>query len=139
MINELEIEVSAVDIDELGHVNNARFLEYFERGRVDWYNRCGDFLDATRKPRLGTVVVNINVNFRLECFEGDRLKVYTRPRSRGRRSYVLAQRIESEAGDIVADAEVTSVVMDLDARRTVSMPEVLAQQFGPAPGAPAGE
>lgn len=70
MINELEIEVSADHIDELGHVNNARFLEYFERGRIDWYNCGGDFPDPKRRPRLGTVVVNVNVNFRRECFSG---------------------------------------------------------------------
>jgi len=69
MINELEIEVLSGHIDELGHVNNARFLEYFERCRIDWYNRCGDFLDSTKKPQLGTVVVNINVNFRREFLE----------------------------------------------------------------------
>ena len=129
MINELEIEVSSGHIDELGHVNNARFLEYFERGRIDWYNRCGDFLDSTKKPRLGTVVVNINVNFRRECFRGDRLRVVTRPLSRGRKGYVLAQRIVNAGGEVAADTEVTSVVMDLDARQTVAMPDVLAEQF----------
>lgn len=129
MINELEIEVSADHIDELGHVNNARFLEYFERGRIDWYNCCGDFPDPKRRPRLGTVVVNINVNFRRECFRGDRLRVVTGPLSRGRKSYVLAQRLLNAGGDVVADAEITSVVMDLDTRRTVAMPDVLARQF----------
>lgn len=129
MINELEIEVSAAHIDELGHVNNARFLEYLERGRIDWYNHCGEFLNLTGEPRLGTVVVNINVNFRRECFEGDRLKVVTRPLSRGGKSYVLAQRVETAAGELAADAEVTSVVMDLDSRQTVAMPIALARQF----------
>lgn len=129
MINELEIEVLAEHIDELGHVNNARFLEYLERGRIDWYNRCGDFMNLTGKPRLGTVVVNINVNFRRECFAGDRLTVVTGPKSRGEKSYVLCQQINTAQGQRAADAEVTSVVMDLDARRTVAMPEPLARQF----------
>lgn len=130
MINEVEIEVSADHIDELGHVNNARFLEYFERGRIDWYNCCGEFLDAANRPRLGTFTVNINVNFRRECFRGDRLRVVTRPLSRGNRSYVLGQQIVNARGEVVADAEVTSVVMDLDARQTVAMPGELARQFG---------
>lgn len=129
MINELEIEVSADHIDELGHVNNARFLEYFERGRIDWYNCCGGFPDPKRRSRLGTVVVNINVNFRRECFRGDRLRVVTGPHSRGRKSYVLAQRILNAGGEVVADAEITSVVMDLDTRRTVAMPDVLARRI----------
>lgn len=129
MINELEIEVSADHIDDLGHVNNARFLEYLERGRIDWYNRCGNFPDPADRRHLGTVVVNININFRRECFEGDRLRVVTRPLSRGRKSYVLGQQLLNASGDVVADAEVTSVIMDLDARQTVALPDVLARQF----------
>ncbi len=136
MINELEIEVSAEHIDELGHVNNARFLEYLERGRIDWYNRCGEFMNPAGKPRLGTVVVNINVNFRRECFAGDRLTVVTGPKSRGEKSYVLCQHINTSQGQRAADAEVTSVVMDLDARRTVAMPDSLARQFDSAAGKP---
>jgi len=53
----------------------------------------------------------------------------TRPLSRGRKSYVLTQRIVNAVGELAADTEVTSVVMDLDARQTMAMPDVLAEQF----------
>jgi thioesterase-3 len=129
MINELELEVSAAEIDGLGHVNNARFLEYLERGRVGWYNQCGLFDEASPDPRLGTVVVNINVNFRLECFQGERLRVITRPRSKGKKSYLIYQEIRNANDRLVADAEVSSVVMDLDTRQTVAIPEILARHF----------
>jgi acyl-CoA thioesterase FadM len=42
---------------------------------------------------------------------------------------VLAQCILNDGGEVVADAEVTSVVIDLDARKTTPMPGVLAKQF----------
>ncbi len=129
MLDQVEIEVSQSDIDELGHVNNARFLEYFERGRIRWYNSIGLFDDSSFDGRLGTVVVSIKINFRRECFAGDRLNVRTSPRSRGNRSYVLKQEIRDPSGELVSDAEVTSVVMDLDTRATIDMPAVLANQF----------
>lgn len=128
---EVEIEVPRRDIDELGHVNNARFFSYFERGRIDWYNSIGLFSAHSLPVRLGTVVVSITVNYRRECFEGDRLKVFTVPRSRGNRSFVLHQEIRRPSGELVADADVTSVVMDLDARRVVDMPATLSDMFGP--------
>ena len=134
MINELELEVSAAEIDSLGHVNNARFLEFLERGRVGWYNQCGLILEASSGRRLGTVVVN-NVNFRLECFEGECLRVVTRPQARGKKSYLLYQEIRNATNQLVTDAEVTSVVMDLDSRQTVAIPEVLARHFGGASSA----
>lgn len=129
MLNQVEIEVSENDIDELGHVNNARFLEYFERGRLRWYNSIGLLTGPSSGGRLGTVVVSMKINFRRECFQGDRLSVHTAPRSRGNRSYVLYQEIRNVSGELVSDAEVTSVVMDLDQRLIVDMPAGLAEQF----------
>ncbi len=133
MLNQVEIEVSERDIDELGHVNNARFLEYFERGRIRWYNSIGLFGDSSIGGRFGTVVVCIKINYRRECFKGDLLRVRTVPQSRGKRSYVLHQEIRNDAGDVVSDAEVTSVVMDLDLRKTIDMPAELADRFANKP------
>jgi YbgC/YbaW family acyl-CoA thioester hydrolase len=129
MLDQVEIEVSESDIDELGHVNNARFLEYFERGRIRWYNSIGLFGDSSFGGRFGTVVVCIKINYRRECFEGDLLRLRTEPHSKGKRSYVLYQEIRNHAGDLVSDAEVTSVIMDLELRKTVDMPAELADRF----------
>ncbi len=129
MVDQVEIEVSESDIDELGHVNNARFLEYFERGRIGWYNSIGLFSDSSFDGRLGTVVVGIKINFRRECFAGDHLRVHTAPRSKGNRSFVLFQEILNGSGELVSDAEVTSVVMDLDLRATIDLPVKLSNQF----------
>ena len=133
MLDQVEIEVSEADIDELGHVNNACFFEYFERGRVRWYNSIGLFSDSSPGARFGTAVVSMKVNFRRECFEGDLLSVRTTPQSKGNRSYVLYQEILNDSGDLVADAEVTSVVMDLDSRKPIDMPAALADQFNNQP------
>jgi thioesterase-3 len=129
MLDQVEIEVSDSDIDELGHVNNARFVEYFERGRIHWYNSTALFSDPSLRGRLGTVVVSMKINFRRECFQGDRLTVRTAPKSKGNRSYVLYQEIRNDAGEPVADAEVTSVLMDLDRRSSIDLPASLAEQF----------
>ena len=129
MLDQVEIQVSAGDIDELGHVNNARFVEYFERGRVHWYNSIALFRDPSFHGRIGTVVVSMKINFRRESFRGDRLAVRTDPRSKGNRSFVLYQEILNDTGELVADAEVTSVLMDLAVRSSIDLPPVLAEQF----------
>jgi YbgC/YbaW family acyl-CoA thioester hydrolase len=131
MISKIDLCVQESDIDELGHVNNARFLEYFEHGRSDWYNRCDPALNNLADYSLGTVVVNIDINYRRECFSGAQLSVITRPRSRGRTSYMLHQEIVDHEGRCVCDAKVTSVVMEMSTRKTASLPESLANQFDP--------
>ena len=129
LTSKIELRVSEHEIDELGHVNNARFLEYFERGRMDWYNRCDPELNKPADRHLGTVVVNIDVNFRRECFAGDRLSILTRAESLGRKSYVLQQKILARDDQCVSDARVTSVVMDMSTRKVVALPFALARQF----------
>jgi thioesterase-3 len=129
LVSRIDLSVQESEIDELGHVNNARFLEYFERGRMDWYNRCDPALNNNTGPHLGTVVVNIDINYRRECFSGDRLIVVTRAHTRGRTSYVLDQEIYASDGQCVCDAKVTSVVMDMGTRKVAPLPEKLAKQF----------
>ena len=125
----ISVRVSSSEIDDLGHVNNARFLDYFERGRRHWYNQHTPTLSADAGVVAGTVVVNINVNFRRECFAQEVLSVTTRPQRRGGRSFVFDQEIFNEAGEAVADASVTNVLMDMGTREVIALPDSLARHF----------
>jgi thioesterase-3 len=129
LLSSISLRVQSQELDELGHVNNARFLEYLERGRMDWYNRCDAALNKAAEQYLGTVIVNIDINYRRECFCDALLSVVTKPYTRGRTSYVLLQEIYDHENQCVCDAKVTSVVMDMNTRKTVSMPNSLARQF----------
>ncbi|NIR29747.1 MAG: acyl-CoA thioesterase [Gammaproteobacteria bacterium] len=129
MQSVITVEVLPGDIDDLGHVNNAKFLEYIEHGRRDWYNRAVPQFEQLMARGLGTVVVNVNINFLRESFQGDRLSVVTYPLRRGRTSYVLRHEISNQHGNPVADAEVTSVVMDREARKAAPVPPELARVF----------
>jgi len=129
LVSRISLRVQEREIDSLGHVNNARFLDYLERGRTDWYNRCDPTLNKPAEQHLGTVIVNININYRRECFGDTRLSVVTEAHTRGRTSYVLHQEIYDHEDQRVCDAKVTSVIMDMSTRKTVPMPDSLARQF----------
>lgn len=73
--HQYPIEVSARHLDELGHVNNARYFEFFELGRTTWYDD-GGFTAARHDAGItngDTVVANINCDFLRECRRGERL------------------------------------------------------------------
>ena len=129
MISTISLRVQEHELDDLGHVNNARFLDYLERGRMDWYNRCEPTLNQPAEHYLGTVIVNIDINYRRECFCDARLSLVTKAYTRRRTSYVLLQEIFDHEGRCVCDAKVTSVIMDMSTRKTVCMPDSLAGQF----------
>lgn len=124
------VQVRPADFDPLNHVNNAKYLEFLEIGRTEWYHRVG--FGAEEKKRLGvdTVQVNININFRREIGPTDMVKVVTRPLRRGRTSFVLHQEIRSVDDTVLyADATVTSVVFDLKSRAKHPLPPNFAACF----------
>jgi YbgC/YbaW family acyl-CoA thioester hydrolase len=129
MKSSLDIVVRSTEIDVNGHVNNAKYLEYLEWGREEWYESAGFHYDVFTQMGLHTVTVNININYRKECRQGDRLTIVTRPERVGRSSYVLKQEIFNERGELCADALVTSVTMDIRTRRSREVPESFRKLF----------
>jgi thioesterase III len=132
-INEpvaVETVVRCTEIDVNGHLNNAKFVEYLEWGREEWYECHGFGYDRLGELAAITVVVNISLNYRQPCHQGDQLRIVTSPHQRGRTSFALAQRIERRSdGTIVADGVVTLVTVDSDTRRAVPLPEEFAGLF----------
>ncbi len=124
----LDAVVRCTEIDVNGHVNNAKYVEYLEWGREEWYDRHGFTYERLRDMGAVTVVVNVNLNYRRPCHQGDRLRIVTWPRRRGRTSFVLAQRVE-RAGEVVADADVTLVITDPATGRSRPLPEEFAKLF----------
>ena len=125
----LEIVVRCTEIDVNGHVNNAKYVEYLEWGREEWYDRQGFPYDRLLELGVITVVVNLNLNYRQPCHQGDQLRVVTWPKRHGRTSFVVGQRIERADGTIAADGVVTLVTVDPDTFRAIPLPEEFARLF----------
>lgn len=128
MMSELQIEVIPEHTDELGHLNHVKAIEYLQRGRLNLYDLCG-LRPAEGVDVFGTVVVNVNINFRKEFFLGDTVKVITRPISIGKKSFIVGQEIFRPDGQVGIDGMVTSVVMDMATRTIVNVPNILAKHF----------
>jgi YbgC/YbaW family acyl-CoA thioester hydrolase len=126
---ELIIEVGHAHTDELGHLNHVTAVRFLEQARYAWYEACGLF-DAAL-GRFGTVVVNINYDYRRECFLGERLRIASRGVSMGTRSMVIAHDIVKADDTIAIEGRATSVVMDLAARRIVAVPACVARYLAP--------
>jgi thioesterase-3 len=129
MKTAIQIEVRPTELDNMGHVNNAKFLEYMEWSREDWYNKAGLPFDTFTALGLGTVTVNININYRKEARLGQHLTVSTEPIRKRRTSFVLKQVIINANEELVADAEVVIVTIDLQSRKASPLPDALAKMF----------
>jgi len=124
MINRLDIEVRSTELDAMAHVNNAKYLEYLEWGRFAWLEQSALGLDFYGRGGLGTVIVNINIDYRSEATLGDRLRIETRLVALGRSSLRIAQTIY-KAETVVCDATITAVIFDTTRRESVAIPDAL--------------
>ncbi|MDQ0902609.1 MULTISPECIES: thioesterase family protein [unclassified Paenibacillus] len=129
MESKLDIIVRSTEIDVNGHVNNAKYLEYLEWGREKWYEQSQLSYETFGTMGIQTVTVNITINYKKECKQGDHLTVTCRPEKMGRSSYMLKQEIFNKQGDLCADALVTSVTMDSTTRKSREAPEALRKHF----------
>jgi len=122
----LDIVVRSTEIDVNAHVNNAKFVEYLEWGREEWYDRNDLQYDRLKAMGATTVTVNVNVNYRSECRQGEVLTIATRPERLGRTSFTFRQEIRKADGAVAVDATVTLVTIDPETRRPRVVPEELA-------------
>ncbi|WP_126425318.1 acyl-CoA thioesterase [Brevibacillus marinus] len=129
MENVIETIVRSTEVDMIGHLNNAKYLEYMEWGRFAWIDQLGLPLEAMRARGILPVVVNINVNYRKEVRMGERIKIVSKPLRRGEKSFVLRHELYNEAAALVCDADVTMVMIDAATRRATAIPEEISRLY----------
>lgn len=136
MKTSIQITTRTTEIDIMGHVNNAKYLEYMEWSREDWYNQAGLPFDVFTEMGIGTVTVNINIDYIKELLLGEEITITTEPVRRGNTSLVLKHEIYNKQDELVTKALVTGVIIDFHKRKSTPLPKELAGQFPPQEGQP---
>ena len=118
-------------VDELGHLNHVAAVDILQYARDDWYREAGlwEGRPWSGDENLATLVLNININYRAECFLDEELRIVTQPLHCGRKSYALAQEIIKPDDSVAIDGVVTSLVMDMERRQTLPVPDCMARYF----------
>ena len=122
-----EIKVRGYHADFYGHVNNARYLEFFEEDR---WAKLESVIDLKKLAKKGYVflVVNINVNYRKAVPVGETLLVSTGLEKIGNKSVALRQEIVfKETKEVAADAIVTFVIRDASGKAAAMEGELLEE------------
>jgi len=131
----LEIKVRSTHIDVMGHVNNAKYVEFLEWGRVDEIEKKGIDIWEMVQRGLGFAVVNLNIHYRREAFVGDILVVKTIFKGlRNRKVGIIEQVITKKGSDeVVCEAEVTFLIFDINRHKSITMPEELSKLLPKVP------
>ena len=124
---EVKIKIRSYHADNHNHVNNARYLEFFEEGSWDYLEKnpsVGELMTSLAKKGLIHVAVNINCNYRNSAVAGDVLRVETELYRSTNRSFTWLKRVFNDNSDIlVVDAEITCVFIDSVSGKVVPISE----------------
>ena len=129
-VSTTPIVVRSTDLDAYGHVNNARYVEYFEWGRFDWLSDTG-LEAAMQADQTAYVVVNVNIAYRAEARRSDALVLTTRLAGIGSSSLRMAQQLKNAGGVVVAEGEVVLAAFDPVTRKGQPLPAHHAALLAP--------
>ncbi|KLN96446.1 acyl-CoA thioesterase [Moellerella wisconsensis] len=124
-----QIKVIGYHIDVFGHVNNARYLEFYEMDRWAWLDK-NQLKEWMMQNKMAMVAVNINVNYRIGAVLGDQLTISSSIQKIGEKSAVCYQQITRERNqtkELVSDATITFVFIDLITNKALPITDKLRQ------------
>ena len=112
------IQIRFNDVDVLGHVNNAIQLNYFDYGKMKYF-------ETLKKQRINwheseLVIVNLNVDFYCPVFMGDDIRVKTKVYEIGKKSVKLLQILFDEKTQTVKSV-CHSVMCGFDTKTNTSV------------------
>lgn len=117
-------EVRYGDLDPQGHVNNAKYLTYFEQARIYYLIQLGLFSKDQSFMEVGVIVADIHITFHSTTHYGDEIKVGVKTTKIGNKSLTVEQCVmDSKSGKVLASGTVVMVTFDYEGLKTIAVPE----------------
>ena len=118
------IEVRYGDLDPQGHVNNAKYLTFFEQARVRYMIHLGLYAQDQSFKKVGVIVADVHLAFLTPIHFDDDVKVGVRISKLGNKSMTVEQSIVNNVSGLeMAKGEVVTVTFDYAVQNTISIPE----------------
>ena len=115
------ITVRGYHLDVYQHVNNARFLEFLEEARWQYFEKSALF-SAFNQLNLGFILANINISYRRPALLNEELEIRSKLASIGEKSCVMAQSIYLKGTEKrVVDGKITFCAVDLKTQKAVPL------------------
>lgn len=120
-LSRVHLRVRGYHLDGYGHVNNARYLEFMEEGRWDYFDQHPEMIKELHQAGRAFVVVNLNIDYLAAAVHGDDLEIMTGIIDIGERSGVCHHLIVRKDGTVIARADLTFVLLDMRANKAAAI------------------
>lgn len=118
----IPLETRYGDLDPQWHLNNARFLTFFEHARMAYLVHLG-LWDGKDFFKLGLIVADVHVSYLAPVEIFRKCRVELRVSRLGNKSMTFEYRlVDEEDGTLYATAETVMVSYDYYARKSIPIP-----------------
>lgn len=114
-------QIKEKDLDTLGHVNNAKYLELFEEARWDFITNNGYGLNRVIEEKQSPVVLEIQIKFKKELKNREKIQICSIAKNWRDKIGKIQQYILNEAGQVACEAEFTVGFFDLQQRKLITI------------------
>ena len=119
----IAIQIRFVDIDKMGHVNNATILSYFEIARTHFFDDVIGQQDNWFER--GLIIANTNIDYLQPIYLRDEVKAFVRIAKTGTKSFDVEHLLIKTVNKqqiICAIANSILVCMDYTKKQTIEIP-----------------
>jgi acyl-CoA thioester hydrolase len=118
------IEVRYGDLDPQGHLNNAKYLTYFEQARILYFVKLGLFKPGISFMDIGVIMADVHLSFNAPVLYGMDIHVGVKTTRLGNKSFDVQQSlIDHASGKEMCAGQVVLVTYDYHTARTIPIPE----------------
>jgi acyl-CoA thioester hydrolase len=124
------VEVRYGDLDPQGHVNNAKYLTYFEQARIQYMIELGLFTKDQSFMEIGVIIADVHISYFEPIYFGQNIKVGVHAANLGNKSMTWEQNIlDADSGKELARGEVVIVTYDYKEEKTIPIPQEWREKF----------
>lgn len=128
---EYEVLIQEHHLDSFGHVNNAVYVELYEEARWDFITKNGFGLDYIQKHQKGPVILDLQVRFKRELKNRERVKILSRTtKIMSSKIMVLEQSIVKPDGKVSSEATFTVGFFDMKERKLIDASQEWLKAIG---------
>jgi len=121
------IQLRFNDIDQMGHVNNAVIMEFFDLGKSEYFTAVGI---PPEQGDFTVMIVHFDVDFTSQIRFRDKIHVTTRTLKFGTKSLQVEQQIVNcETGTICATCHTVMAGYSRSTQRATPIPEAIKEQI----------
>jgi acyl-CoA thioester hydrolase len=127
---EYKMQILESHLDSFGHVNNAVYLQLYERARWDFITKNGYGLTEIHELKQGPVILDVHCRFKREMINREWITIQSQSENWVGKIGKIHQKMIKEDGSVASEATFTIGFMDLNLRKMVAPSELWLKAVG---------